>query len=77
MYRCIIATCYNFILYLKLQILIFINFEKKLSQMSDKHTGISKLLPSNLKTNIAEEIGSGDTEGDMLDMQIKNEFDPL
>jgi hypothetical protein len=45
--------------------------------MSDKHTGISKLLPSNLKTNIAEEIGSGDTEGDMLDMQIKNEFDPL
>jgi hypothetical protein len=45
--------------------------------MSDKHTGISKLLPSNLKTNIVEEIGSGDTEGDMLDMQIKNEFDPL
>ena len=46
--------------------------------MSDKqHFEINKLLPSNLKTNIAEEIGSGGTEGDTLDMQIKNEFDPL
>jgi hypothetical protein len=45
--------------------------------MSDKHSGISKLLPSNLTTNIAEEIGSGGTEGDTLDMQIKNELDPL
>lgn len=43
----------------------------------DKHSGINKLLPSNLKTNIAEEIGSGGNEGDILDMQIKNEFDPL
>ena len=45
--------------------------------MTDKHSGISKLLPSNLTTNIAEEIGSGGTEGETLDMQIKNEFDPL
>ena len=46
--------------------------------MSDKqHFEINKLLPSNLKTNIAEEIGSGGNEGDILDMQIKNEFDPL
>ena len=46
--------------------------------MSDKQSGsLSSRLPSNLTTQILNEIGSGTNEGDILDMQIRNELDPL
>lgn len=43
-------------------------WKEKVTQMSDKQSGKASILPSNLVTQILDDIGSGNNEGNILDM---------